>query len=586
MRLRSYLIWHGVILALPFLTLGLPKVFLHLVMPGWKVTQTWDLLLERNFAPQYPMFWLVVAIIAVLSLVLAIGTAFESDRYGYNTHYSGMSAVGKGSTIATSVVLVLSLFQFGNILWNNKDFPTYYNESNAFLVADIENPPASLQRLLEGARTGNEACERIGAHDVPSCIRSGEFPAEGWESRSASLAGAVRVMSQTSGESQQVDLLTNTLAHIYPERSESIAADNEVSDGYWTGIRDGKGIRIPTEGIVEWDGVNRPTACEFNGEYEFNRAIRGSRSNSLTHLMADKFPELRFNQSDIYGYCDHENGDEPIIVIPVYEQDGFRNRSVETPAGVLLLRGSPSGDPAFEYKRTVEPGEVPGPVYPLSIAETQRGEHTWAAGREYRDRSNFGFKPTAAASQSGNASEFLLRSREDGRTYWVSPLTPRGSDSQLVLAYTLIPADTVTDGQLNELSVYVLDREDSHVVNLDQMERDIRDFVSRQNPGFFSANGKIQEFTPASGTAWRAFGVLDGDPRFVVTIDPNGDNRPIISDIRGGTVEVPSEEPSETEEEECSLPLSEQTNEQLFNCARAALDELERREATEVPSEG
>ena len=573
MRLRSYVIIQGVILVLPFLVFGLPKVFFHLVLPGWKVTQNWDLFLERNLATQYPAFWIVVAVVLLISAILWF-RKYDED----NEDIIMVS-------ILTTLACVMSLSQFGNILWNNKDFPTYYNKSTTFVVADIKNPPASLQRLLEGARKDNEACERIGAHDVPSCIRSGEFPANGWENRSASLAGAVRVMRQTSGESQQVNLRANTLAHIYPKQSKSIATDDKISDGYWTGIRDGKGIRIPTEGIVEWDGINRPTNCEFKGEYEFNRAIGGSRSNSLIHLLADKFPELRFNKPDIYGYCDHDNGDEPIIVVPVYEQGWYRNHSVEVPAGVLLLRGSPSGDPVFEHKRTVEPGEVPGPVYPLSIAEIQRGEHIWAAGREHLTRSKFGFEPTSAASQSDNATEFLLRSREDGRTYWVSPLTPRGSDSQLVLAYTLIPADTVTGGQLNEMTIYVFDREDPHVVNLDQMERDIRDFVSRQNPGFFSAKGKIQELTPASGTTWRAFGVLDGDPRFVVTIDPNGNNRPIISDIRGQTVEVPEQEPSETEEE-CSLPLAEQTNEQLFKCARATMDELERREATEVPAKG
>ena len=584
MRLRSFLILLGVILALPGVLFGLPGVFFHLVMPGWTVTQSWDLLIARNFAPAYPFFWFVVVVMAIVVIMFAASSAMEYDSYSRSSSRSGESGIAAITTgCLAGAVLVVGLFQYGNILWNNKDYPRYYNQAASFVVSDIEKPPVSLQRLLEGARVGDSKCLRFGAHDVPSCIRQGEFPAEGWENRSASLAGAVRVMKQASGESQQVDLLAETAAHIYPPRGEAISGADTVSNGYWTAIRDGKNIRIPTEGVVEWDGKGRPTTCEFNGKYELNRALRGGRSNSFQHLLADKFPKLRWNRSDTYGFCDHDNGNQPVIVIPMYRQVRYVNRSVATPAGVLLVRGSSSGEPKFELKHSVKNGEVPGPVYPLSIAETQRGEHTWAAGREYHSRSKFGFEPTTAASQTGNASEFLLRSRKDGRTYWVSPLTPRGSDSQLVLAYTLIPADTVNDGKLNELTIHVFDREDAHVVNLDQMERDFRDFVSRQNPGFFSAKGEIKEFTPASNNTWRAFGVIDGDPRFVVTIDPNGDNRPSITDIRGGTT-VKTAAPSGAEPTEitdaCALPLTEQTPDQLVSCAQAALDELKRRTAT------
>jgi hypothetical protein len=60
-----------------------------------------------------------------------------------------------------------------------------------------------------------------GRHDVPSCITEGTLPSDGWENRSASLAGALRVMKQTSGESQKVELLSETAVHIYPKRGEN-----------------------------------------------------------------------------------------------------------------------------------------------------------------------------------------------------------------------------------------------------------------------------------------------------------------------------------------------------------------------------
>jgi hypothetical protein len=499
----------------------------------------------------------------------------------------GLTQEAKIISIIAGVIAALGLFCMINILWNNKDLPSYYNQSTKFVVSDIDNPPAGLQKLLEGARVtnGNE-CERIGKHDVPSCISAGEFPTDGWENRGASLAGAVRVMKQTTGQSQNVDLLNDTLAYIYPNADAPIPEGDNVSDGRWTAIRDGSNLGTPTESIVEWDGTNRPVTCKFEGDFELNRAFRGERSNNFPNLIAEKFPTRRFNRSDVYGYCDHEHGDEPIIVVPMYQNVRYRNRSVATPAGVLLIHGSPSGDPRFEFKTSVKDGEVPGPVYPLSIAETQREEHTWAAGRQYRDRNKFGFDPTKAASQTSNTTEFLLRSRQDGRTYWVSPLTPRGSNSQLVLAYAVIPADTVNGGQLNELTIYVFDQDNPHVVNLDQMERDIRAFVSRQYPGFFSGGGKIQEFIPAAGTKWRAFGVFDDAPYFTVELDPNGTNQPVVTDLANGST-PPSDNPTEEPQASsvCVRPIGEQTNEELVTCAQAVLDELGRRNTTPTASE-
>lgn len=581
MRLRTYFIGLVVILLLPLVSFGLPKILLHAVWEGTLATQKYDLWLARNMNPGYPFLWSIIAFTAVVAAVWSLVAIFDGDPLDLQSRKFKM-CTGTG-VLVSALVLTSGLIQWGGMVWNNKDFPRFYNQATTFVVKDIDKPPPSLQRLLEGASVGKMPCERVGKHDVPSCISSGTFPSEGWENRSASLAGAVRVMSQASGGTQKVDLLTETTAHIYPPKGESVAANDTVSSGYWTAIRDGSGIRIPTEAIVEWDGVNKPTSCDFSGENEFNRALRGKRSNNLHNLVADRFPKLRYNRSDVYGYCDREKGNRPVMVIPVFRNVRSVNRSVEVPAGVLLVRGSPSGDPRFEYKASVQEGEVPGPVYPLSIAETQRGEHTWAAGREYESRGKFGFEKTRAATQEGNSTEFLLRSRKDGRTYWVSPLTPRGSDSQLVLAYTVIPADTVTSGQLNQLTVYAQDRDDKHVVNLDQMERDIRDFVQQRSPGFFGANGRIQEFTPASGTSWRAFGVIDGDPRFVVSIDPNAGNTPVISNVRGSVpVTQPPGAPTDqtsTGTDPCSQPLSQATNQQLVTCAKAALSELEQRQA-------
>lgn len=603
MKTRKYLIWLVVIFGLPYALIFVVKAIMGLVTPGLSTTQVFDIHAEHLLNPKDSGLWILLA---MQFMVAGIHSYFSYDelkakaqpRRSYYWDEKEESVKVPRTHLITSVIFGLAFVAcLGLVGWkwfNNKDQAIFNNQSTTFAVADTSNPPDSLQRLLEGAVAGNgEPCQLNGGHDVPSCITQGTLPSEGWENRSASLAGALRVMRQTSGESQKVELLSETAVHIYPKRGETIAGIEDVSNGYWTAIRDGSGKHTPAEAVVEWDGRNPVTTCEFEGDFELNRALRGDKMNSLNNLIMEKNPGLRYHLDDVYGYCDHQAGSQPVIVVPMYDTRVFGSRHVDVPAGVLLVRGSPSGDPQFQFVDKVEPGSIPGPVYPLTFAEMQRQSHEWAAGRKFRNNS-FGFKQTTAASQDQNATEFLLRSRADGRTYWVTPLTPRGSDSELVLAYSVIPADTVNAGNLNEMTIYVLNREDERVVNLDQMERDFRDYISRQNPGFFSAGGSIQEFTPGAGNIWRAYGVLDGDPRFIIEIDRTGANRPVVTELYSsddGTI-VPEDAGGEqnnggeagSNDATCQKPISEQSDQELLACAQAALDELEQRGATSQPT--
>jgi hypothetical protein len=140
---------------------------------------------------------------------------------------------------------------------------------------------------------------------------------------------------------------------------------------------------------------------------------------------------------------------------------------------VVLVHGSPSGDPRFERLSSVEPGQLPGPVYPISLSRIQREEANWAAGRKWHDNESFGYEPSNSETQNGNNADFLLKSKEDGRLYWVTPLTPNTSDSQLTIAYSVIPADRMQSGQLNDLVVYVMNDDDDRVTDFDRLESNV-----------------------------------------------------------------------------------------------------------------
>lgn len=578
----------AVTVAMTFFPLGTGLIwcFRHMFMSGHRSTAEFDLMVGRLFTPQDRVFWYVTAFYLVVLLVINLCGAFDANGEGSDSNGFGdkedisRRATGRLSIIF-GVVLLTIIVGLSYQGWGNKDTYSFYNKDAQFAVTDTDAMPSSLKYLVDGAKTGTGDCKLEGSHDVPSCVIEKQLDAEGWENRAASLAGAKKVMSQMSGEDQRAKLMTTTLTHIYPPADEAVNADAEASSGYWTGIRDAEGTEGDIEGVVEWDGVSQPTSCIFKGNYEINRSLQGEKANSLTNLIGTTYPKVRFNIDDAYGYCDGENKDVPTVVLPVNVNVRQGMRSMEAPGGVIIMTGSSSGVPNLVYKPNVKEGEVPGPVYAITIAAKQREETKWAAGAKNEDKYSFGFDATTAASQTGNATEFLLRSRKDGRTYWVTPLVLRESDSQVVVAYSVIPANSVNSGELNTMTVYVLDKDDDRSVNLDQMERDITDFVT-QSPkrATFFTKGALQEFTPAAGISWRIFGTIDGDPFFVVEVADPDKTEFVLTELRENGTEEEVDESGDINP--CAgESLSALEPSRLIACAQAALDELESRESAQ-----
>ena len=194
------------------------------------------------------------------------------------------------------------------------------------------------------------------------------------------------------------------------------------------------------------------------------------------------------------------------------------------------MRGS-NGKTSLTYQPDVRPGDLPGPVYPQSLVDVQLAESSWAAGRGSLNNGGFGYEPTTSAVQGGNVADYLLRDAGTGRLEWVTPLTLRNSSSQLFVAYAVSSADSVTAGQLNQLSIYVLAPSDSRQINVDNMEAEARNWLAQQEPGFISSGGQLLEFTPAAGNMWRAYGELNGRVVYLLDIDATGAFAPTLTSV-------------------------------------------------------
>ena len=326
--------------------------------------------------------------------------------------------------------------------------------------------------------------------------------------------------------------------------------------------------------------------CLFRGDHEIDRALAGVKKNSLPNLLNDRYPNLEFLNADDWGYCDHGR---PVIVFPVRRQVHTHQRTAMTAAGVVLMTGTRSGKPHLVYRPHVRPGELPGPSYPTSLVKAQEAATEWAAGRRVKDNMKFGYQTTSSKVQEGNNGPYLLRSATDHRLYWVTPLRPRSSDSELFVSYSVVRADQAAAGHLNEQDVYVLADNDERVVNLDQLAASAKDFVSQVQPGFISAGGKLVEFLPTTSDIWQAYGELNGRVVYRLRISATNKIQPELVSLgpagpgapptEGGTPPVTTT----TGGQGCDAPAATMPQTELVACLQRLADELARRSGTQPP---
>lgn len=397
-------------------------------------------------------------------------------------------------------------------------------------------------------------------------IQEGEF-SQAWEPRVASATGAKTVMKRTSSSDSGNQLLLDTLTYTYGEQEG------------WTAIRDGR-KKQPLYGVAFWPGKGSVKTCRFTGEHAMSKALHGKFGNSLLDEIAAFDKSLFFEERDMWGYCD---GQRPVIVIPVKTWDGYGNRATWYSGGVLKITGSSSGKAQIEHIKKVEPGQFPGPVYPVSLAADQREQTQWMAGKWNKWVRDFGYETTDVESQAGNSSEFLLKSQSDDHLYWVTPLTARGSDSQLVTAYSLVRADKTRYGDFNAMRIHVLANEDPRVVNLDDLEARVRQAISDDNPGFFAAKGKLVEFLPLDDKSWQVYAELGGRVVYRITVPADSQIRPEVTSL-DGIDETPTEGDSpspsqgESSASSCATDLSKLSDKDLASCLSDIAGELESRQ--------
>lgn len=500
-----------------------------------------------------PFFWILLAV-----LLSAMGLKLAYDRDSGSAAMAWLLAI---LMVVGAVALGITKGVTHGILASD-----YYLTTTTIKVGDPDALPSMLAKY-----------DNNGTLEVD--VEQGSLPS-GWVPRVASATGAFNVMKKTGDAINNTSLMDDTITYIYGENG----------GGQWTAIRNGIN-RQYIYGIATWNGTgDRVGACRFTGDYAIHKTFGGMwPGNNLWNAVAGTYPSFFYNESDMWGYCD---GDEPIVVIPGVQLSHYDMQATDASAGVVTIRGSRSGEPVIELFADVQPGDFPGPVYAERLVDNQRNALDWSAGYWQSVNEGFGFDATDVASQAGNNTNYLMQSEADGRLYWVTPLRPQSTDSQTLIAYSVIPADEVSASKLNEQVVYVLNEDDSRVVNLDDLLARVKSTVCEVDTNFCggNANGRVVEFLPVTDTQWQVFAEVQGRVKYRIDVDVDARIQPKIVDIDLNQTVDPDapKEPNEDPSKEPNVPPSTATDvncndpssltdAQLATCLSTLTDELKSR---------
>jgi hypothetical protein len=251
-------------------------------------------------------------------------------------------------------------------------------------------------------------------------------------------------------------------------------------------------LAVEEQKIEPTGGNGIVTVCTFNQKHAA-RKLSGSFSHSLDRAIAHKARGTFFDTADAYGYCSADK--TPMVVVPLQKMTGW-SLSTPAPAGVALYNGTTG---ALRVQRNVTAGQIPGPVYPMSLAAQQR-ESSQAIGSfsdYWHKRSGFDPDPNTGV----NNSEFALTTTY-GRGVYVTPLISRNGSS--VTALAVISSDEVHYGKPNRLVVHKF-ADDEIRMGTSKATAQIQAVYSYLNEWANKKNTmEVAELTPVSQTQWIA----------------------------------------------------------------------------------
>lgn len=242
---------------------------------------------------------------------------------------------------------------------------------------------------------------------------------------------------------------------------------------------------------VALTGQATPTTCNFDTDRAQKRfgALFG---HSLARAISHEKRGLRIHSEDVYSYCD---GDTPYVVAPATRLTGLFP-AIDVPAGVAVYNGATD---EIQYMENVSAGSLPGPVFPISLAENLRESASASGGYWDYVRGRVGYSTTSndeSDTNAGNAAEFALSA--NGTPTYATALSPRIRATSIA-ALGVVEADVFESGKFPVYTVHTLDP--TRKSNSDVADRLRADYGALPE---WAAGMDIFEITPVSEKEWVA----------------------------------------------------------------------------------
>lgn len=242
---------------------------------------------------------------------------------------------------------------------------------------------------------------------------------------------STRSMMNTAGEAQ----IPKSLSDV-GEWGEWNALIN--ARGPFKGYESIQNSNVPLYGVSSTEDVK---FCKFDKD----NTLRHSGSlphNNLSRAIYGVVPlDVDWDTNDAYGYCNEDN--EPIVVTPLKQINDWWWGTWKY-YGLAVYNGTTGDLDILTDSADIE--EIPGPVYPMSLAAIQRAAIVASDGWW-----EFTFIKATGYETATQNSEVQLQ-RLDGESAYVTTLRPRGSSSSIV-AVSEIDAGTAKTGTLNPLVI-------------------------------------------------------------------------------------------------------------------------------------
>lgn len=238
-------------------------------------------------------------------------------------------------------------------------------------------------------------------------------------------------------------------------------------------------------------GRNTHDLCQFSSDAD--RQLGALFNHSLERLVNDTQRFVNWANEDIYGYCDQGH---PFVVIPLKAQSGMFVVT-EHPAGVAVYDGTTG-----QMRVVTNPAEVakiPGPTYPLSIAQDQRASTDAISGFGdwWFNRAGYELPNDMQVINSSNVSEYTMGTAVGDRPVFTTPLTGRGS-ATAIAAWSVVDA-TQSGTHRNTVTVHKTDPVWLSTASIeDRIHANLGDVFMLQ------PRATIQELAPVDGGHWVA----------------------------------------------------------------------------------